>query len=73
MGLIEVPGSRRDGAPRQRGLRAAEREGSLKARDPVQLLRMRGHDSREIAGCTPRELLGGDGRHELTEAFLARE
>lgn len=31
------------------------------------------HDSREIAGCTPRELLGGDGRHELTEAFLARE
>lgn len=31
------------------------------------------HDSREIAGCTPRELLGDDGRHELTEAFLPRE
>ena len=31
------------------------------------------HDSREIAGCTPRELFGGDSRHELTEAFLARE
>ena len=31
------------------------------------------HESREIAGCTPAELLGGDRPHELTEAFLARE
>ena len=31
------------------------------------------HESRAIAGCTPAELFGGDGPHELTEAFLARE
>ena len=31
------------------------------------------HESRDIAGCTPAELLTDDRSHELTEAFLARE
>ena len=31
------------------------------------------HESRDIAGCTPAELLGGNRAHELTEAFLVRE
>jgi len=31
------------------------------------------HESSEIAGCTPAELLGGDRPHELTEAFLDGE
>jgi AraC-like DNA-binding protein len=31
------------------------------------------HESREIAGCTPGDLLGGDRPRELTEAFLTRE
>lgn len=31
------------------------------------------HESREIAGRTPGELLGGDASHDLTEAFLSHE
>jgi len=31
------------------------------------------HESRDIAGCTPAELLADDRPHELTEAFLTRE
>lgn len=31
------------------------------------------HDSRDIAGCTPGELLGGDRPREITDAFLSAE